>query len=60
MALKKTCFQFFSKVYLKSTCSQSFQFMTLNAFKQMECNEKRKVVRFSLAPPPSSSTLRIY
>ena len=32
----KTRFQFFSRVYFKSICSQSFQIMTLNAFKQLE------------------------
>ena len=32
--------------------------MTLNAFKYLELNENRKVVRFSLDPLPRSSSLR--
>ena len=32
----RTYFQFLSRVHLKSTFSQSFQLMILNAFKQLE------------------------
>ena len=46
----KNLFSIFSKVHLKSTCSQNFQYMTLSAFKQLEWNKKTKVERFSLDP----------
>lgn len=46
----KNLFSIFSKVHLKSTCSQNFQYMTLSAFKQLEWNKKKKVEQFSLDP----------
>ena len=45
----------FSRVQLKNTCSESFQFVS-NAFKQLEWNENRKVVRFYLDPIALSSS----
>ena len=43
----------------KSTCSQSFQLITISAFKQLEWIENRKIVQFYLDPLPRSSSLRI-
>ena len=60
MALQETRFQFFfNSLFKKYLHSQSFQFMILNAFKQLERNEIRKVVRFSLDPLPRISSLPI-
>ena len=56
MVLWEIYFQFISRVYLKSICFQSFQFMTLNTFKQLEWNVNRK---FSLDMLPRSLSLRI-
>ena len=57
---KELVFKFFSRVYLKSICSQSFQLTTLNAFKQLEWNENCcTLVRFLPDPLSRSSSLRI-
>ena len=53
---KKLIFNIYSRVYLKSTSSQSVQLIILNAFKHE--NENRFVVRFSLNLLPGSSRLR--
>ena len=57
MALSETCCQ--TWVYLKSTCFEKVLIYDINAFKLLEWNENRKVVRFLLYPLPCSSNSRI-